>query len=576
MPDSPPLPVPAATGWPRALATAAAICVLFLALTPWTTLWDRDEPRFAEATVEMLSSGQYLYPTFNDHLRPDKPILIYWLMALPMRLLGPVALAARFWAPVGLALAALLTWGIGRRLLSPRAGLWAMGILATTPLTVMEGLAATTDAVLLAAITGAMAAFAAALARGPRSRHLVMLAVAVGLAQLAKGPVGLAVPALAMLGALSWLVWRERVARGIAPFSFLVVLACVLGTALFLLWAIPANEATFGEFARQGLGHHVVERSLSPLEGHGGGRLASLPYYLIVMLAGFAPWTLYLPGAASAVLGGRVGGPRLRALLAGWTVPVLLMFTLVATKLPHYILPVWPALALAVGGTLVAAGEGRLDARDRRWLRRGAWLFAPVALLETAGLLAAAWKPPVAELRAPCLTLAAVVLATAAATLRRHLSRETGSGDTVPRGARLLLGGTALSLALAAGWALPVFDRMKPVPPVAAAIRAQTPADAPLATFEFDEPSLVFYAGRIPVAPLPSAAAVAAWARAGGHGVLVLPRASLDRVTAAYGPLPLRQIAAARGWNISKGKRLELVALGRNLPAPERERARVR
>ena len=78
------------------------------------------------------------------------------------------------------------------------------------------------------------------------------------------------------------------------------------------------------------------------------------------------------------------------------------------------------------------------------------------------------------------------------------------------------------------------------------------------------------------MAPLPSAAAVAAWARAGDYGVLVLPRAALDRITAAYGPLPLREIAAARGINISKGRRLELVALARNLPGGERGRPQLR
>ncbi|HET9208984.1 MAG TPA: glycosyltransferase family 39 protein [Thermoanaerobaculia bacterium] len=568
MPDSP--PQLAKTGWPRALAAAAAILIAFLALTPWTTLWDRDEPRFAEAAVEMLASGNYLYPTFNGHLRPDKPILIYWLMALSARLLGATELGLRFWAPVGLALTALLTWWTGRRLLSPRAGLWAMAVLATTPLTLMEGLAATTDAVLLAAITGALAAFAAALSRGPRGLHLVALTAALGLAQLAKGPVGLAVPVLAMLGALGWLAWRERAGRGTGGYVLLIVLAAVLGTGIFLLWAVPANEATFGEFARLGVGHQVVDRSLSPMEGHGGNRLLSLPYYLIVALAGFAPWTLYLPGAASAVLGGRVGGPRPRALLVGWVAPVFVMFTLIATKLPHYLLPVWPALALAVGGTLAAGQEGRLAERDLLWLRRGAWLFAPVALLAAAGLLAVAWKPPLAGLRWPCLALALVILGTAFAALRRHL------GGDLARGARLLCGGTALALAIAGAWALPAFDRLKPVPPVAAAIRAGTPPDTPLATFDFDEPSLVFYARRTPVAPLPSEAAVAAWAHAGDYGVLVLPRAALDRITAAYGPLPLREIAAARGVNISKGRRLELVALARNLPENERGRPQLR
>jgi hypothetical protein len=112
---------------------------------------------------------------------------------------------------------------------------------------------------------------------------------------------------------------------------------------------------------------------------------------------------------------------------------------------------------------------------------------------------------------------------------------------------------------------LPVLDRVKPVPPLAAAIRARTPEDAPLATFDFSEPSLLFYVGRIPVAPLPSEGAVAAWARAGGRGVLVLPRRALARVVHDYGALPLREVAAARGINVAKGQWLELVALGRNL-----------
>jgi 4-amino-4-deoxy-L-arabinose transferase-like glycosyltransferase len=538
---------------------AAAILAAGLALAPWTTLWDRDEPRFAQATVEMLDSGQYLYPTFNGQLRPDKPILIYWLMSLSMSGLGPGEMGARFWSPVALAAAALLTFGIGRRLISSRAGLWAMAILAATPLALGEGLAATTDAVLLAAITGALAAFTAAVVRGPRPVHLLALAAALALAQLAKGPVGLAVPGLAMIGAL----WRLRRlggtdARRVPVLAAIAVLASVVGVGFFLLWALPADRATFGELARQGLGHHVVERSLTPLEGHGGGFFVSLPFYFAVVLVAFAPWTLYLPAAVSAVLGGRVGGGRGRALLVGWVALPFVMFTVVATKLPHYILPLWPALALAVAGTLDAEREGRLAPRDQRWLRRGAWFFAPIALLEVAGLLAMAWRPPTPGLRGPAVVVAAVLLATAAAALRRHLT-----GD-VPRSAAVLLGGTVLTLVLAGAWLLPVLDRVKPVPSLAAAIR-RTPADAPLATYEFDEPSLVFYARRGPVAPLPSERAVAAWARAGGRGVLVIPRDALDRVRADAGPLPLTEIATVRGLNVSKGRWVELVALGRNL-----------
>ena len=81
----------------------AAVLLGILALASWlttrSTLWDRDEPRFAQAAVEMVQSGQLLFPTFNGELRPDKPILIYWLMAIPVSLFGVSEWAVRAWAP---------------------------------------------------------------------------------------------------------------------------------------------------------------------------------------------------------------------------------------------------------------------------------------------------------------------------------------------------------------------------------------------------------------------------------------------------------------------------------------------
>src|SRR5882672_5076989 len=84
---------------------AALISIFALAswLTTRSTLWDQDEPRFSQATVEMLKSGQWLYPTFNGALRPDKPILIYWLMSIPVGIFGASEWALRVWAAIALA-----------------------------------------------------------------------------------------------------------------------------------------------------------------------------------------------------------------------------------------------------------------------------------------------------------------------------------------------------------------------------------------------------------------------------------------------------------------------------------------
>jgi 4-amino-4-deoxy-L-arabinose transferase-like glycosyltransferase len=607
-----------------ALALGGAIFALLLALASRTTLWDRDEPRFAQATVEMIASGDYLVPTFNGSLRPDKPILAYWWMALPMRLLGPSAVAARLGSAAAMAIAALLTFAAARRLLPAGAGPWAMAVLAATPLAVVEGQAATADALLLAAVTGALACFAAALTGdGRRLWPWLGLGLALGLAQLAKGPVGLAVPGLGIATTLAILGRRARAARAavdaaadtgtaarreaaavehegtaaaapleaeavpIGRYAMRAALAALLGVAIFCAWGVPANLATGGELARVGIGKHVVGRALGAMEGHGGGAwhgwrgwVSGLPFYLAVAWVGFAPWVLWLPAAASATLGGRLGGERGRALLIGWVVPTFALMTLVATRLPHYVLPAWPALALAVGGTLEAERRGDLAPRDLRWLRRGAWLLGPlVGLALTAAALAVpaalaafgrhsapAGHSPVAGasradlaagLALPCLALAAVLAVAGGWALRHHFT------GRYRRAATVLVGGS-VAAALVAGVAVaPALERLKPAPQLAAAVRAATAPAVPVVTFEYAEPSFTFYLGRWPVHELRDAGAVGAWAAEVGPGVLVLPRSTYERLRDAPWAVRLSEIAAVDGWNVAKASRLNLIAVSR-------------
>jgi 4-amino-4-deoxy-L-arabinose transferase-like glycosyltransferase len=577
-------------GWGAALALAGAIFGLLLTLASRTTLWDRDEPRFAQATVEMIASGDYLVPTFNGSLRPDKPILAYWWMALPMRLLGSSAVAARLGSAAAMAIAALLTFAAARRLLPAGAGLWTMAVLAATPLAVVEGQAATADALLLAAVTGALACFAAALTGdGRRLWPWLGLGLALGLAQLAKGPVGLAVPGLGIATTLAILGRRARqeveTAAGpgeaeavpVGRYAIYAALAALLGVAIFCAWGVPANLATGGELARVGIGKHVVGRALRAMEGHGGGAwqgwrgwVSGLPFYLAVAWLGFAPWVLWLPAAASATLGGRLGGERGRALLIGWVVPTFALMTLVATRLPHYVLPAWPALALAVGGTLEAERRGELAPRDRRWLRRGAWLLGPLAgLALAAAVLAAltalavfgrhsaqAGHEPVAGasradlaagLALPCLALAAMLAVAGGWALRDHLA------GRYRRAAAVLVGGAVAAALVAGCMVAPAVERLKPAPRLAAAVRAAPAPAVPVATFEYAEPSFIFYLGRWPVRELRDAGAVGAWAAESGPGVLVLPRS----VAQALG----RELAGTTEIAAAKGRPLDLVAL---------------
>mgnify|MGYP002626658642 CR=1 FL=1 len=112
-------------------------------------LWDRDEPRFATATREMSERGDWIVPTFNGELRPDKPILIYWLMGAAYELFGEGTFAARFFSGIAGAAACLVTFYLGSAMFCRTTGLLAAWMLALSPMLIVESKLATVDAVVL-------------------------------------------------------------------------------------------------------------------------------------------------------------------------------------------------------------------------------------------------------------------------------------------------------------------------------------------------------------------------------------------------------------------------------------------
>ena len=524
-----------------------------------------DEAWFAEAAVEMVDSGHYLVPTFNGEIWAAKPILLYWLMSSSIRVFGATEFAIRVWSPLGVALAALFTFAIGRKLFSPWVGHVAMVILGANLLMMVQGSAGTADAVLLASVTGAVAVFVATQLppTGPSWARVLLLATPLAIGQLAKGPVGLVVPIVAIGSTI--LAGRSVAEAGARSADCRRVSleaggATVLSIAVFAAWFVLADLRSGGGFAREFFGFHVLHRILTPIEGHGGNFFLMLPFYLPVVLIGFAPWTLYLASSGWALLRAAVGDPMSRALLCGWIGLPVALFTIVMTKLPHYVLPIWPALALLTAATLDAHRRGVLPEAGRRWLRRGVWFLGPVVALELAALAAVAVFVPRPGLPARIAVLGGLIVVLTCFALRPQRREQPWRTVT-------WLGPTTLFCqVLAAAWVLPAVEAAKPVPHLAAVIRAQTEATTPVATFDFDEPSLVFYVGRTPVTCLQSETSLAAWARTEAPGVLVAPRTSLDRALRSVGALPLEEIGSATGINVAKGRWLELVALRRGAP----------
>lgn len=542
---------------PAPWVVPATLVLLFLLatwLTTRSTLWDRDEPRFSQAAVEMVTNGQYLFPTFNGELRPDKPILIYWLMALPLSLAGSSEWAVRAWAPVGLVLSAWLAWRVARRFLSPAGAALVPGILAVTPIALMQGTAATTDAVLLAATTAAMACFAAMLAEGWRTGHFVLLTLALGAAQLTKGPVGIAVPLLSMLAA----VWFARKTRPLAPgFGGRLLLAALGSVAIFLAWAVPANEATGGEFARLGLGKHVVDRVGAPMEGHGPNYFLGLFFYVPVLLVGFLPWILQLPAALVGLWNGTLLEGKSRALLLGWSLAPFLLMSLVATKLAHYVLPIFPPLAILVAAVIDGAERGTLAPGPQRWLRRGTWIQGTLLLLILGALVFAAFHELARPLRGALLVLAAVIAVQGALALVLHARNRWRAS------AQAGFAGMVAVWITVGAVVLPRVEEIKIAPRMVREIRAALPFGTPTATCGFVEPSLNFYLGPQIVEHLNNDAELDAWIARPETGVLVISQKKRDELVARRGEGGLATLAVVEGYNYSKGRPLVLHALRR-------------
>jgi 4-amino-4-deoxy-L-arabinose transferase-like glycosyltransferase len=498
----------------------------------------------------MVESGNYLVPTFNGEVWFDKPILLYWLMSVPVRLLGPSEIACRLPAVLGTAVTLLLTFFIGKKLFDAKSGLWAEAILATTLLMLFVGSSALVDGIAMPFIVGAMAIFIVRQGNKIRVFDAAAIGVLMGLGMLAKGPLGL-LPVFVMIVAL-WF-GRENIG-GFIRNLLLVSFAVIIAVGIFLLWAIPANRAADGELFRVFFGRHIVGRAFSPMEGHGGNFLLYLPYYPAMMIAGFFPWVIFLPGAFSAIISKRIGNAGARNILLSWIIVTVILMTLVATKLPHYILFAWPAMAVMTGATIVASGQNVLSEHDRKWLRGGVWFLMPVGAGLGTGLIACGYLLKTEGLKLPGLICGAVILAiTAICWILQIRERFTGS-------AKVILAGTAILLMPALFGLLPAVEAIKISPHIAKAIKEKTDKYVPVAMYKYAEPTLNFYVGRN-ITHLRKTDDVVEWLKGTGNRALIIPRKDFEGIRQNAGDITFEEIASKKGINYSKGREVEVIAL---------------
>lgn len=372
----------------RALALLLAVCLLaFLPGFFRTPPVDRDEARFAQATKQMLESGDYVDIRFQDESRYKKPVGIYWLQALAVKAgaaAGVPDARVKIWlyripSLIGATGAVLLTYWAALAFVSRRAALLAALMMAGSILLGVEARLAKTDAMLLLTIVAAMGALgrvylAAGNNRPAVTQALVQPAIfwtALAGGILLKGPLILLFIVLATVT----LCGLDRSARWLLALRPLPGIAWMLLLVLpwFLAIVLKSGESFFAE----SIGHDLFAKIGSSQEAHGGPP----GLYFVIVWGTFFPGAMLAPLAAPAVWRARAE-PAAKFLLA-WVLPSWIVFEVAVTKLPHYVLPLYPAIAILIAG---AVDQGVLS--RNRWLERGtAWWFILSAIV-AGGLVA--------------------------------------------------------------------------------------------------------------------------------------------------------------------------------------------
>ena len=451
------------------------LLVGLMVLLPGTTsipLLDRDEPRFSQATAEMMDREEWVVPYFNGDYRFDKPPLTYWWMRVHYWVFSKSEIGARLhsvWS--SLLVAAGIFW-MGRKYFNARAAFLASFAWLTCFQIFQHGRLALADMPMVAAVFYACWAFFE-LSRDPEDtqpkwKWFWLLYASLGLGFLAKGPIALATPVLAALfyRFVFWrkpLNWRRlRIARG----ALLVLL--MVGA-----WGIPALILTDGLFWDIGMGKHVIDRGVEAFNE----RRVVPGYYLITAFISLFPWIAWM-GKRFRHL--RKGWDQPTAFLVSWIISPYLIFLAYSTQLPHYVMPAFPALLLWV---MVAATR---DDWEWGWLGN-VWFWCYVVLFEvllTAGLI---WvlgsglqiesvKWGMAAILVLLLCLNGIVIA---ARYRAYVA-------IVP---------FVMLIAVTQYFLGGEMRKASPVIPIARIIQG-LPEGTRLVGVEFEEPSLVFYTGR--------------------------------------------------------------------------------
>ncbi|MDD3760938.1 MAG: glycosyltransferase family 39 protein [Acidithiobacillus sp.] len=449
-----------------------------------TSLWDIDEPIYAQSLKEMMANHNLILPTYNGQILPDKPILNYWMMWAGIKLFGLDSFGLRIGSAIVGALLVLLIVSVVRRMYSEKIAFLSALIIATILHSTVIFRSATPDPLLILATTAALLSFLLAyLDPQVRRNALFSFYLALALGTLDKGPIAFLLPGLIVV---IFLIVQQNL-------HFLWQQGKLgLGLPLFLIllmpWYVAVGLETHWMWDKLFLLQQNIGRFDASMQGHRGPWF----YYVLSVFLGMLPWSVFLPQALLWL-------KRTRALTQDkqqvknqfmllWAAVWIIFFSLSATKLPSYVWESYPPLAILLATHL----DSRLQATQKGLTKSDALslgvLFAIGVLLTTFG----GWIVPMRQPEIPRMLWLGTPYIVAALVAGVWIWRQRVLW------ALLSLAGGAVALSVLVVFLYtPEFNRLKPSREMAEKI-FQIQAGAPyrLASWQWFQPDFLFYAAR--------------------------------------------------------------------------------
>ncbi len=536
----------------------ATFCLILLALVLFLPGFcalppmDRDEPRFAQASRQMVETGDFIGIRFQDENRYKKPVGIYWLQAGALELgqkLGVANAPRQVWlyrlpSLAGALLAVLLTYWTALAFTSRRAAFLVAALTASLVILGVEARLAKTDAVLLATVMAGMGALARVwfgytdprTVKRPGLGNAVVFWLAMAIGILIKGPI---TPMIALFVALP-LSWRERNLRwlgALRPRLGLLIVAVIV-----LPWIVAILIRSGGAFFDEAIGKDMLGKVAGGQERHGGPPGTYLGIF----------WATGWPMAPFFAL----AGPFLRRewrddavlFLLLWIIPAWILFEAIPTKLPHYVMPLYPAMTILA---VMAIERGVLECR-RIWQKFFALLlaFLPVGLL--IGTPIAGWLLDKA-IPWPALPFLAV-----GAALAVYATRALWRDEAVAAIAPAIAAALAVYIG-AFQFGMPALSPFTLSERLAAAAFAAGCDRPKIATVGYREPSLVLLTDTDLAMP-PDGAQGARFIGGTGCRVALVDQANSDGFQRELTAISVnaRKVGSVHGLNVNRGRVLDI------------------